>query len=60
MSQANFVIIEVSWYAIMVENDGVIWYHVGRSFSPRRENIKEGSTPWRVCCPHVVDMEKSF
>jgi hypothetical protein len=33
MVQANFVFFEGSYYATLFENDGVIWYHVGRPFS---------------------------
>jgi len=28
MAQANFVIVEFVERAIIVENDGIIWYHV--------------------------------
>jgi len=56
MVQANCVIFEVSRRAIKVENDGVIWYHFGRSFLSWMGENKEGSTPGRVCCPFIVAM----
>ena len=51
----SFVIVEGAESAPLVENDGVIWYHVGRSHF--RVKNKEGSTPGRVCCPFIVPLE---
>ena len=56
----SFVIVECAECATLVENDGVIWYHVVRTSLSQTGENKEGSTPARVCCPHVVYMEKSF
>ena len=53
----SFVIVEVAECATMVENDGVIWYHVIRPHFKHRVKNKEGSTPGMVCCPSLVYME---
>jgi hypothetical protein len=58
MAQANFVIVEGAACAPLVENDGVIWYHAGRShFLSKIGENKEGSTPGQVCCPFIVPLE---
>lgn len=52
------MIVEVSWYAILFENEGVIWYHVGRfHFLSHAGEYKEGSTPRQVCRPFIVLLE---
>ena len=52
------MIVEVSWYAILFENEDVIWYHVGRfHFLSHAGEYKEGSTLGRVCCPFIVLLE---
>ncbi len=40
MAQASFVMTEVAERAMLVENEGIIWYHVVSSFSPKWEKTK--------------------
>jgi hypothetical protein len=61
MAQANFVIVEGAESAPLVENDGVIWYHVGRShFLSKIGENKEGSTPRPGCAALSSFHWKSF
>ena len=39
----SFVIVEGAESARLVENDGVIWYHVVRPFSPGLEKTKRAA-----------------
>jgi hypothetical protein len=39
----SFVIVEGAACATLVENDGVIWYHVVRPFSPGLEKTKRAA-----------------
>jgi hypothetical protein len=45
MAHMSFVIVEGAACATLVENDGVIWYHVVRPFSPGLEKTKRAAHP---------------
>ena len=56
MAQTSFVIAQVAERAMVVEIEGIVWYHVDRPFAPRWEKTKEGSTPGVVYCPFTILM----